>query len=495
MSDLDDTNNVDDADDEVFDDVARRAGRGLGAITPNRPAAASVRKRVTRRKTTMLGGVAAVVVVAIVAVSANNNSNGTGPKISIASPSSSATPSTLAIRSDAKLIYVDDMGVSELSRAGTHRLSDLAGAQIAYQLSDSSLVVERTLPESGATPSIYRVLGGEANEIDVLRGKTLLSVGRRAGHDVLVLRDVRSTDGNQWISLYDVATAEATRTGIADVPGAHVGMVSVADELFAVSGSGDDGKSYVVYTDVNGQGRSSIPPPKGASDDPLSGLLLGMLSPDGARLAFWNMDKGIDVVVVDVATGDRSFVWHVPNSEGPTYDPIPSLDFDGRFILQSGALLVDTSGGSEPRGIAAVAGGTLSRVGTVATGPTTTTGVLTTTTTAPPATTTTLQLLQITVDTPTPGLSVPSDGPMLVSGKALTFESVVNIKIYDDHHNLILETKAMAAAPNAEPGPYSILIEFPTKVTAPSGTLEVFEYSAKDGAEVHKVIVPIAFTA
>ena len=241
MSDFDDTNNGDSFDDDGFDNVARRAGRGLGGIASNRPAASTVRKRVARRRVTMLGSVAGALVVAVVAVSASNNSNGTGPKISIAT-SPSSTPST---------------------------------------------------------------------------------------------------------TVEDPTTTTET----------------------------------------------------------------------------------------------------VPDSVGVTTSITP------------------------------------------------TTGVLTTTTTAPPATTTTLQLLQITVYTPTPGMSVPAAGPMLVSGKALTFESTVNIKIYDDRHNLILETFTMSASQNAEPGPYSISIEFPSKVTAPNGTLEVFEYSAKDGAEIHKVIVPITFTA
>ncbi len=221
-------------DDDGFDDFARRAGRGLGAITPNRPAASSVRKRVARRRTATLGSVAAGLVVAIVAVNANNNSDGSGPKVLIATAPSLAPPTS-------------------------------------------------TVNESPTTNSL-----------------------------------------------------------------------------------------------------------------PLSGS--------------------------STTVGE----------------------------------------------------------------PTTTIGA---------TTTTTAEKVWITVDTPTSGMSVPAAGPLLVSGTAKTFESTVNIKVYDDQRNLILETFTTAAAPDIEPGPYSISIEFPAPVAAHSGTLEVFEYSAQDGTEIHKVIVPIVFMA
>lgn len=116
-------------------------------------------------------------------------------------------------------------------------------------------------------------------------------------------------------------------------------------------------------------------------------------------------------------------------------------------------------------------------------------------TTTAPVTTAPAQL-DITVAEPRSGAVVSAAGPLVVRGDALTFESTVNIKVYDVKGDLVVETFTTAASPDAVPGPYSISIAFPTPVAhLGTGRLEVFEYSAKDGTEIHKVTVPITFVS
>ena len=129
----------------------------------------------------MVGGVAGVLAVVVVAVTAQSGSNGEGPRVTFAAPPTSRTsPATVTgVASDARLIVGNERGVFETTRGGSRRLSDIAGVRIAYQLSDASLVVERTDPTAaGSGPTIHRVVNGLPQEISVLRGRGL---SRRRG--------------------------------------------------------------------------------------------------------------------------------------------------------------------------------------------------------------------------------------------------------------------------------------------------------------------------
>lgn len=91
----------------------------------------------------------------------------------------------------------------------------------------------------------------------------------------------------------------------------------------------------------------------------------------------------------------------------------------------------------------------------------------------------------------------PLTGDMVKSGFALkgnarVFEGVVSIRLLDSQGNILGQTTAQTNAPDAGFfGPFSQTINFQTTDT--TGTLEVFQVSAKDGSEVDKVTIPVLF--
>lgn len=81
----------------------------------------------------------------------------------------------------------------------------------------------------------------------------------------------------------------------------------------------------------------------------------------------------------------------------------------------------------------------------------------------------------------------------VVKGNARTFENTVNIRLLDSSGNIILETNTLANAPSAgQFGPFEKEIYFNSEDS--SGTVEIFQYSERDGSETDKVIIPVAFT-
>lgn len=99
--------------------------------------------------------------------------------------------------------------------------------------------------------------------------------------------------------------------------------------------------------------------------------------------------------------------------------------------------------------------------------------------------------LNIEVISPLTGDNVKSG--FLVKGNARTFENVVNIRLIDSNGNLVVETSTIANAPDiGRFGPFDAYINFATDQT--EGTLEVFQYSAKDGSEIDKVTIPLQFS-
>ncbi len=80
--------------------------------------------------------------------------------------------------------------------------------------------------------------------------------------------------------------------------------------------------------------------------------------------------------------------------------------------------------------------------------------------------------------------------PFIVKGSARVFENQLNYRILDNKGNNILEGSAYASAKDVgQFGSYEITISGLTlkgKIT-----LEVFDYSAKDGSEIDKVKVPL----
>lgn len=83
--------------------------------------------------------------------------------------------------------------------------------------------------------------------------------------------------------------------------------------------------------------------------------------------------------------------------------------------------------------------------------------------------------------------------PLVIEGEARTFESSFAWRIKDAAGAMLTEGYGTAAAPDVGTfGPFREEVIY----TAPStknGSLEVFEYSAQDGSEINKVVVPILF--
>lgn len=79
-----------------------------------------------------------------------------------------------------------------------------------------------------------------------------------------------------------------------------------------------------------------------------------------------------------------------------------------------------------------------------------------------------------------------------VEGNARTFESNVRIRLTTDDGTVLIDTNTTANAPDVgQFGPFEKTLVFSTD--AKTGTLEVFQNSAKDGSEIDKVTIPVVF--
>lgn len=98
--------------------------------------------------------------------------------------------------------------------------------------------------------------------------------------------------------------------------------------------------------------------------------------------------------------------------------------------------------------------------------------------------------INIEVLTPRTGDSIKSG--FRVEGNARTFESNVRIRLSDAEGNILVDTNTLANAPDVgQFGPFEKSLTFETN--AKTGTLEVFQNSAKDGSEIDKVSIPVVF--
>ena len=95
-------------------------------------------------------------------------------------------------------------------------------------------------------------------------------------------------------------------------------------------------------------------------------------------------------------------------------------------------------------------------------------------------------------------LSAPVDdtkvgSPISITGRAIAFESTINVRVRDGNEEILVEAAAMTDAPDAGRfGDFAVELEF-DKPTTTSGTVEVFEYSARGGSEINKVSVSVGF--
>ena len=95
----------------------------------------------------------------------------------------------------------------------------------------------------------------------------------------------------------------------------------------------------------------------------------------------------------------------------------------------------------------------------------------------------------ITVSSPTSGATITS--PITVTGQARTFESTVQVSLFNAAGNEIASTFGTAQAPDVgQHGPFSISLTF-TATTAADACLWVYEDSAATGDPINVVQVPV----
>ncbi len=82
--------------------------------------------------------------------------------------------------------------------------------------------------------------------------------------------------------------------------------------------------------------------------------------------------------------------------------------------------------------------------------------------------------------------------PFVATGTGIAFENTINWRLLNGSGGELEKGTVMADAPDVgQPGQFDIrafLLQVPT---TEKGTLEVFEYSAKDGTPIHKVSIPV----
>ena len=91
----------------------------------------------------------------------------------------------------------------------------------------------------------------------------------------------------------------------------------------------------------------------------------------------------------------------------------------------------------------------------------------------------------ILVETPAPGDKVSS--PIHVAGTANTFEATLQLRVVQNGRKLY-EHFVTATSGSGQRGTFAW--DIPIDATGPA-TLVAFEYSAKDGSEIHKVEIPV----
>ena len=80
--------------------------------------------------------------------------------------------------------------------------------------------------------------------------------------------------------------------------------------------------------------------------------------------------------------------------------------------------------------------------------------------------------------------------PITIAGNADVFEATVNIRVLDANGEVIAESFAMATCGTGCRGDFSTQIDVPIDAEQP-GTIQVFEYSAKDGSMINIVEIPV----
>lgn len=90
--------------------------------------------------------------------------------------------------------------------------------------------------------------------------------------------------------------------------------------------------------------------------------------------------------------------------------------------------------------------------------------------------------------------SITFDNPTLMYGTTTAFENVANWKVVDGKGTVISQGFYTVASPDVGiPGPFSAWLFYDATPKTASGTLMVYEASAKDGEPIHEVVFPVTF--
>jgi nucleoid-associated protein YgaU len=84
------------------------------------------------------------------------------------------------------------------------------------------------------------------------------------------------------------------------------------------------------------------------------------------------------------------------------------------------------------------------------------------------------------------------DDPIKICGISVTFEATMQVRVRDQK-GVEIARKFFTAGGGTSWANFQITMPMGVIPKTPSGTLEVFENSAKDGSEINKVIIPIVF--
>lgn len=95
-----------------------------------------------------------------------------------------------------------------------------------------------------------------------------------------------------------------------------------------------------------------------------------------------------------------------------------------------------------------------------------------------------------------PAAQTTIGNPVLVQGTAIAFENTVQYELQDAQGFVMANGFVTANAPDVgQPGPFETRIFWNQLPTTSTGTLVMFEASARDGQPIHTVRVPVRFTA
>lgn len=97
----------------------------------------------------------------------------------------------------------------------------------------------------------------------------------------------------------------------------------------------------------------------------------------------------------------------------------------------------------------------------------------------------------ILVETPAPGDIVAS--PLRLAGTANTFEAVFQHRLTDAAGHVLAEGNDMATSGTGTRGTFAVSVVFAAPPVGTTGTLRVWESSAKDGSAINVVEIPVVF--